>query len=492
MLLCAVSMSACLDTYYFEPEVVETSDQEERISFLGDTCWFEVEYQQVMTKFQPGVAFRSFRYVVEIEGIESEEPTIVTNVSELASLTGELRQKFPESYEKWYEENGCYPNCSIIAFAVPANLTQTGRRVEVKVGIADDYSPDTENWGEWETVFSAVQEGFSIETSKDGRILVDYECLAGGKYGESVVNLIGKDPVFMDNGICKFIEYDVASPTGRFGMEIYDAKGDLRDTGSIMNFSSSCKEFPSVFSNVLPDKQIVAQLLWEVNFEKNGRRTFYVLIVKGEGPHGIFGPTHEVYLFEDLTAEYKPENDIDYAVKRHRLAYVAVGDILVDHLLLDGYRVMFGEYEVSSVICFEEMMPEHLIGPATAKLHAGRKLQDGAGVFLNHDMTYSIVESGNTISSGTYEMGIYDVVPDEWFCYYYPGPCSFMGHLTLTDSNGVRNVFGMQVAAHQDSGKDYGTPQIYQGFEIDEGSVYYSYGIRYGLTYCEESSPEGD
>ena len=48
MLLCAVSMSACLGTHYFEPDVVDTSDQEERISYLGDTCWFEVEYQQVI------------------------------------------------------------------------------------------------------------------------------------------------------------------------------------------------------------------------------------------------------------------------------------------------------------------------------------------------------------------------------------------------------------------------------------------------------------
>ena len=157
----------------------------------------------------------------------------------------------------------------------------------------------------------------------------------------------------------------------------------------------------------------------------------------------------------------------------------------MDHLLLDGYKVMFGEYEVSSVICFEEWMPEHLIEPATVKLQAGRKLQDGAKVFLNHDMTYSIVESGNTISSGTYEMGIYEVAPAEWSCYYYPGPCSFMGYLTLTDSNGVRNGFGMQVATHQDSSKDYGTPQVYQGFEINEDDMSYLYGIRYGLTYCE-------
>ena len=154
MLLCAVSMSACLGSHYFEPEVLGTSDQEERISYLGDTCWFEVEYQQVMTKFQPGMAFKSFKYVVDIEGVESEEPTVVTNDSELAALTGELKEKFPEFYKEWYKENDDYPKYSraIIAFAIPANLTQAERKVEVKVCIADDYRTDTENWGEWETV----------------------------------------------------------------------------------------------------------------------------------------------------------------------------------------------------------------------------------------------------------------------------------------------------------------------------------------------------
>ena len=184
MLLCAVSMSACLGTHYFEPEVVETSGQEERISYLGDTCWFEVEYQRVMTKFQPGMAFKPFKYVVEIEGIESDDSAIVTNDSELAALTEELKREFPEFYEKWYEENGGYPNYSkaIVAFAVPANMSESERKVEVKVCIANDYRRDTENWGEWETVFSAVQEemqmtlyvmGEAASTDRTAKLEVD-------------------------------------------------------------------------------------------------------------------------------------------------------------------------------------------------------------------------------------------------------------------------------------------------------------------------------
>ena len=93
-----------MPTHYFEPEIGDTSKVEGKISHKGDTCWFEVEYQHVMTKFQPGMAFKPFKYVVEIEGIESE------------------------------------------------------RTVEVKVSIATEYRV-AENRGEWETVFSAVQEG---------------------------------------------------------------------------------------------------------------------------------------------------------------------------------------------------------------------------------------------------------------------------------------------------------------------------------------------
>ena len=160
ILLCMLGISSCFPAHYFEPEIGDTSKVEGKISHKGDTCWFEVEYQHVMTKFQPGMAFKPFKYVVEIEGIESEEPTIVTKDTELAVLTGELKRKYPEFYEKWYEENGGYPDHSkaIIAFAVPENMTESERTVEVKVSIATEYRV-AENWGVWETVFSALQEG---------------------------------------------------------------------------------------------------------------------------------------------------------------------------------------------------------------------------------------------------------------------------------------------------------------------------------------------
>lgn len=151
------------------------------------------------------------------------------------------------------------------------------------------------------------------------------------------------------------------------------------------------------------------------------------------------------------------------------------------HFIHDGYKVMYGEYEVSSVICFQEEMPEHLIEPATEKIQEGRLLQDGSKLTINQDMTYSLKESDVVVSSGRYEVGVYDVVPCEWLCCYYPGPCSFMGYLVLIDNNGDRRSFEMQVSAHDDKTKSYGIPWVYQYFEIEEGDFSYHYGVRYGL-----------
>ena len=158
-LLCVLGMTSCLGTHYFMPEVIQTSDTDDKISCLGDVCWCEVEYQQVKTRFQPGEAYKPFKYVIEIEGLESEEPVTVSSDMDLAALTEELEGRYPEFYEAWYEQNGGFPKYSktIIAFSVPANETQSERTVEVKVSISESYY-STDEWSEWETVFSAVQE----------------------------------------------------------------------------------------------------------------------------------------------------------------------------------------------------------------------------------------------------------------------------------------------------------------------------------------------
>ena len=155
------------------------------------------------------------------------------------------------------------------------------------------------------------------------------------------------------------------------------------------------------------------------------------------------------------------------------------------HFIHDGYKVMYGEYEVTSVISFQEMMPKHLIEPATAKIQEGRLLQDGSKLTIYQDMTYSLKESDLVVSSGRYAIGVYENANCEEKCYYYPGPSSFMGYLKLMDNNGDTMYFEMQVSAHEDKTKCYGIPWAYQSFDIQEGDMSYHYGIRYGLIYCE-------
>ena len=155
------------------------------------------------------------------------------------------------------------------------------------------------------------------------------------------------------------------------------------------------------------------------------------------------------------------------------------------HFIHDGYKVMYGEYEVTSVISFQDVMPEHLIEPATAKIQEGMSLQDGSKLTINQDMTYSLKESDLVVSSGRYAIGVYENANCEEKCYYYPGPSSFMGYLKLMDNNGDTMYYEMQVSAHEDKTKCYGIPWAYQSFDIQEGDMSYHYGIRYGLIYCE-------
>ena len=58
------------------------------------------------------------------------------------------------------------------------------------------------------------------------------------------------------------------------------------------------------------------------------------------------------------------------------------------HFIHDGYKVMYGEYEVTSVICFPEHMPEHLIESETEKILESRLLQDESKLTINQNMTY--------------------------------------------------------------------------------------------------------
>ena len=96
-----------------------------------------------------------------------------------------------------------------------------------------------------------------------------------------------------------------------------------------------------------------------------------------------------------------------------------------------------------------------------------------------------MTEYEEIISSGTYEIGMYEWETSETMCYYYPGPCSKLGYLTLKDRNGSIMGFEMQISAHTDESKEYGIPWLYQYIDIIDGNTFYHGGIRYGLTLQE-------
>ena len=473
------------DEFYYDPIFDENTEKQEKISCLGEVRCFEADFECVMTKFEfiHTDYFKPFKYVVEIEGIELSEAKIIKNNNDLWTLSNQLSDKFPSFYQNLPTGNGLYR----IAFQIPINLSETERKVEVKLCVANEYD-SIDNWGDWNTVFSAVQEAFTLPEQKfKGKITVDHEYIAVGQDSTNVYKLLANDPLFTGRTYCKFVE----DPSGSFGLELYDTEGALVDKGSIDHLGNICEVFPEVYDSMLPASEIVSRLEWNIDFTNNGSRKFHVLVVYGEKLSGIFGEPYEIYLYEDLSSEYTAEHDIDLAVRKHRLHFLTPMEIEEietlerDDILLDGYTLLFGEYTITGIPGYDEIMPEHLVESALAHIENERLLHDYTRLTLNKDRTYSMTEHGETISSGTYKIGIYPWDIQETMCYYYPGSCSKLGYLTLTDKNGDEEGYDMQISVHPDQSKEYGVPWLYQYIEIIDGNLFYHAGIRYGLTLQE-------
>lgn len=470
---------------YYEPVFNETEEIPEKLSCLGEVCYFDAMFECVMTKweFNSTMYSKPFKYVIEIEGIEPSEPKIIKDYNELNEEYIKLRDRYSSFCQEWPKLNGTYK----LAFHVPINLSEAERKVEVKLCVADEYD-SIADWGEWETVFSAVQEAFTLPEQKiEGKITLDHEYFAVGQDSTAVYELLATDPLFRDRTYCKFVE----STPGRFKLELYDNEGALVDKGSIDNLGNTCEFFPEVFESMLPEKEIVGSFEWKVDFTQNGSRQFYVVIVYSDKHFGIFGKPYEIYLYEDLSSEYAVDYNIEVAVKKHRMHFLTpleieeVETIERDVILLDGYTVLFGEYIVTGIPGYDEMIPEDWMETAENQIEEKRLLQDHTRLTLNKDRTYSMTEYEEIISSGTYEIGMYEWETSETMCYYYPGPCSKLGYLTLKDRNGSIMGFEMQISAHTDESKEYGIPWLYQYIDIIDGNTFYHGGIRYGLTLQE-------
>ena len=96
--LCSICITSCLEPLYFEPDVIETSSTEENISSLGDTCWFLVTFKLVETKFTNAEYFKPFKYVVEIEGLESRDPVLVETEGVFSDIFTKQHEDYPEVF----------------------------------------------------------------------------------------------------------------------------------------------------------------------------------------------------------------------------------------------------------------------------------------------------------------------------------------------------------------------------------------------------------
>lgn len=157
IILCLLGVTSCLEALYFEPDVIETSSTKENISHLGDTCWFLVDFKHVETKFTNAAYFKPFKYVVEIEGLESSDPVLVETEGAFSDIFTKQHEDYPEVFNI-PNEDGVYVPGGAILFFVPANYSESQRKVEVKFCVSNDYH-SVDNWGDWETVYSTFQYG---------------------------------------------------------------------------------------------------------------------------------------------------------------------------------------------------------------------------------------------------------------------------------------------------------------------------------------------
>lgn len=142
---------------YYDPEITNSSDTSStyhgttgEIPSIGDTCWFEVKYKYVPTKFQPGESRRAFRYIIQIEGMEAGKPIIIKG--------WENQEEHRDSpCETWYERKDY--ETFMVYFRTPENYSDKDRKVMAKVSVSNNYGDKTILWEEWETVLNLIQKG---------------------------------------------------------------------------------------------------------------------------------------------------------------------------------------------------------------------------------------------------------------------------------------------------------------------------------------------
>lgn len=153
--MCLLWVCACSEKEYVfvSPEISRTIELDRNLSHKGDTCWFTIGYE-ALTKTNASPVYGHIKYRIEIEG---ENPLVSVEIADeiqAKDLSDGILTSNPEFMEWWKSRYVIAMPENIVFFAVPANMSESSRIVEVRVCIPDKESL-TENWN---VVFSAIQD----------------------------------------------------------------------------------------------------------------------------------------------------------------------------------------------------------------------------------------------------------------------------------------------------------------------------------------------
>lgn len=188
-----LSIAAC-KSYYFDP-YFEKVELGENIPQAGSVIEIPVDYRQVDTKFQPGMAYRPFRYRV---------------------LADEVQFSYGICTQPIYD------NLEVV---VPANDSYHLRDIAVEVSYSGSYDADAEEWGEWIRIFHERQGCL-----EDGAELVEPKLM--DKQFEVRIGDVSLTIVPADNGSVMPLKRLLLNGPVEFDANVY---GDLITTGNSAN-----------------------------------------------------------------------------------------------------------------------------------------------------------------------------------------------------------------------------------------------------------------
>lgn len=120
----------------------------------GDTCWFYYDLQRVIVKaFDPSESVKPYRWEIHIDGNKYGETKLEYEGNTNTLFTND------EARVWWRDRIGTEWAYNSIFFDVPANNSPNDRLIEIVVSLNESFYEVSDEWGEWFSVFEAIQEG---------------------------------------------------------------------------------------------------------------------------------------------------------------------------------------------------------------------------------------------------------------------------------------------------------------------------------------------